>query len=207
MSADIIVKGSLLGFMTSFSMGPIFFTLLETGIRKGVRCAMSFSAGVMLSDALIIFLSFVSVHVLFQQSQAQRLLGIIGALALMGFGVYRWFTKESMDRNTGHETQPLGYFLYASKGFLINSLNPFVYLFWFSIVGVLTAQVMRSYVELGWFFGAAWGSVVLLDLLKAHSAARLQHYFTPRTMRTLSRIMGTVLVLFGSGLLWQSLTL
>ena len=53
---DLILKGIVTGFVLSIMVGPAFFVLLETSIRKGARAALSFDAGVLLSDFIYILI-------------------------------------------------------------------------------------------------------------------------------------------------------
>ena len=40
------INAILLGFGLAFMVGPVFFTLIETSITKGVRAALTFDLGV-----------------------------------------------------------------------------------------------------------------------------------------------------------------
>ena len=55
-----ILKAIPLGFFLSFMIGPVFFILLETSVIKGFRAAISFDAGVVLSDVLFIMIAYFS---------------------------------------------------------------------------------------------------------------------------------------------------
>ena len=49
---DLVLKGIVTGFILSIMVGPVFFVLLETSIKKGVRAALAFDLGVLLNDRL-----------------------------------------------------------------------------------------------------------------------------------------------------------
>ena len=52
------VNAVLLGFGLAFMVGPVFFTLIETSITKGVRAAITFDIGVVLADIMFITISY-----------------------------------------------------------------------------------------------------------------------------------------------------
>ena len=56
---DLVIKGILTGFILSIMIGPVFFLLLETSIRKGVRSALAFDCGVFISDIIYISLAYI----------------------------------------------------------------------------------------------------------------------------------------------------
>ena len=57
MMVGAIWKGFLTGIWLSMSFGPVFFLLIQTSIRKGIKHALFFDLGVFMSDLLSI-LSF-----------------------------------------------------------------------------------------------------------------------------------------------------
>ena len=56
---NLILKGIVTGFILSIMIGPVFFVLLETSIRKGIRAAIAFNIGVLLNDILYILIAYV----------------------------------------------------------------------------------------------------------------------------------------------------
>ena len=51
-------KGILFGFMISFMLGPAFFILIETSIKKGFKSAIFLDLGILLSDAIYLLAAF-----------------------------------------------------------------------------------------------------------------------------------------------------
>ena len=58
MAESILIKGILFGILLSFIVGPVFFVLLETSIKKGIRHAIFLDIGVLFSDILYLIASF-----------------------------------------------------------------------------------------------------------------------------------------------------
>lgn len=58
-----------IGFFLSFTLGPVFFVLLETSITKGVRPAIVFNLGVILADIVFISIAYFSTNQLLTKIQ------------------------------------------------------------------------------------------------------------------------------------------
>ena len=49
-----------IGILLSFTIGPVFFTVLETSISKGVKAAIFVDIGVVLSDVVFFVVDFLA---------------------------------------------------------------------------------------------------------------------------------------------------
>ena len=49
---EIIQNGVVFGILISFMLGPAFFILIETSIKKGFKAAIFLDIGILLSDAI-----------------------------------------------------------------------------------------------------------------------------------------------------------
>ena len=47
-----------LGIMLAFTIGPVFFILIETSITKGIRSALAFDLGAISGDIFFILLAY-----------------------------------------------------------------------------------------------------------------------------------------------------
>ena len=54
----IIQNGIVFGIIISFMLGPAFFILLETSIKKGFKAAVFLDLGILLSDAIYLLAAF-----------------------------------------------------------------------------------------------------------------------------------------------------
>jgi predicted membrane protein len=82
------------------------------------------------------------------------------------------------------------------KGFLLNILNPLIWLYWVSIITFLSAEMDLSVVERYYFFIGMLLAVFGTDVLKCRLAAMLQHWFTARIMNIFNKITGLILIAF-----------
>lgn len=202
---ELVYKGFFLGLITAFSFGPVFFSILETSIHKGVYFALCIALGVLLSDTCIISLSFFSVGHLIQDNSVKKIIGAIGGFLLLGFGIYHLLKPVPHPHTLQVKNESRwNYLLYLSKGFFINTLNPFVFIYWVSVVSIVTVEPDYSETDRLLFFVAALCSSFGFDMTKSFLAVRLKHLLTHRTMVIISRIVGVAIILLGMRLLYSS---
>ncbi len=75
---ELTYKGFFFGLITALSFGPVFFSILETSIQRGVAFALCIALGVLISDACIISISFFSVGTLIQDDPVKKIIGAAG---------------------------------------------------------------------------------------------------------------------------------
>jgi threonine/homoserine/homoserine lactone efflux protein len=202
---ELIYKGFFLGLITAISFGPIFFSIIETSIHKGVYFAISIAVGVLLSDVFIITVTFYSVGSLLHDDPMKKIIGAVGGFLLLGFGIYHLMKpvphpQTLQIKNHSH----FMYLLYLAKGFLINTINPFVFIYWVSAVSIITLEPEYKEGDLVLFFFAAVCSNFIFDVIKSFLAAKVKHLLTHRTMVIVSRIVGVAIILLGARLLWNT---
>ena len=93
----------------------------------------------------------------------------------------------------------------TAKGFALNSLNPFVLVFWIGVITALNARQVASKSNLLLFFSAVLITVFSTDLLKAFLATRLKKIMTISVLTWLNRISGIALIFYGMKLIYDIL--
>jgi threonine/homoserine/homoserine lactone efflux protein len=84
-----IGNGILVGVMLSFMAGPALFMLLQTSLHRGFRYGWYFAAGILLSDALVIFLIWRGIsQFLGEDPRSNIWFSLIGGIILILFGTY-----------------------------------------------------------------------------------------------------------------------
>ena len=195
-----IICGVLLSLF--FSLGPAFFALIQNSIHHGFRKAVSFAAGVSLSDVIVVFLMLTVLSNLDLNALLHNVyVSIIGGLATCIFGVLTYRSKvksaASADSRLKFSTEQVTHrWELLLKGFLLNILNPLIWLYWVSIITFLSAEMDLSVVERYYFFIGMLLAVFGTDVLKCRLAAMLQHWFTARIMNIFNKITGLILIAF-----------
>jgi threonine/homoserine/homoserine lactone efflux protein len=65
------LEGFLTGVGTIIFLGPVFFTLLQITLDRGLKAGFSVAIGILSSDILIVFLFYFGARELFQDDEIQ----------------------------------------------------------------------------------------------------------------------------------------
>jgi threonine/homoserine/homoserine lactone efflux protein len=201
---DALIKGLALGSILALSVGPVIFTIIKQSLNNGREGGFSFVAGVWLSDILLIVISNAFsewVKALLQYKQA---IGYIGSVFLIGMGLFYLFLKKvQLAQQANGEEQRFRKRDMAkifTSGFLINSLNPSVLLFW--LINATTFALTHSFRDRVLIFTVCMLFNMLADALKVLLAGKLRKKLTLHNLSLVNKISGVILVGFGVALLW-----
>ncbi len=193
-----VIGGILLGSVLALLVGPVFFMIINTSIKKGFIPASMLAVGVLLSDALFVVLTYFGSSVLFYLKTYHYIVGISGGLLITTFGIFTFFKKatvsaDALEMIDDSKTRAID----VIKGFTMNSINPSALLFWLGVAGTITVKEQYH----GWhsfvFYCATLGVVFSTDLLKAWIADRLKGIITSRALVWMNRISGVALAGYG----------
>ncbi len=198
---DALYKGMLLGLVLMISVGPIFFAVIETSINKGFYHALSIAVGTLFSDTMYIFLAYLGLSSYFEDNSFRLWMGFCGGFLLMGFGIINLLKKADMHAADLHLKKKSPYYHYVFKGFLINTLNPFVIFFWVSTLGWASLHFSSEQNAQTFFFVGVLGTVFLSDMAKAFLANKIKHIINRKLLLWVNRIAGVVMILFGIDLI------
>ena len=197
-------KGLLFGLLLSFLMGPVFFALLQTSIEKGFKAGLFMAIGVSLSDSFYMFLTYTSVSFLSDNVQVKFALGLFGSLVMIGFGLFTFLKPVPTKGLRQPHFVSNNYFRKILKGFILNSINPFILIFWLGVAGMITVELHYSFDQAFLFYAGVISMVLSADITKSYLANKLRDLITPRFMKILNRSVGIGLILFGFRLLYYA---
>lgn len=203
MIIEAILAGLGLGLALAVLIGPVFFALLQESIARGFNAGMAMAAGVSTGDALYIAVIFLAVDLLPTGPGFQVGLSIGGGLLLVGMGLASWFKRPqlpNLEAPTGLSAMENGRLFL--RGLALNSLSPFVLLFWLATVGKVRTSYGFNTHEQALCFVVTVLTVFGTDLLKAFSARQLARYLTAQRLLWLNRLVGLGLIAFGCRLFW-----
>lgn len=190
----------LLGFGLAFMVGPVFFVLLETSVVKGIRAAIVFDFGVVLSDALFIFIAYYGSRTFLVKLKDDPRLFLIGGIILISYGLYTVFYKKTKKTVTDSElvvvenNNYLGLFL---KGFFLNSINIGVLAFWLAIVIAISSGLQMNENKIFNYFVVVISTLLVTDLVKITAAKQLKKQLTPVVLRKIRQTIGIFFIIFG----------
>ena len=189
------------------NMGPAFITLVQTSLHRGFKSAAWFATGVILNDAMVIALCILTSVQVVMKSSFEAALACIGAgviLLLFGIFTYRRKVKEheeliekrSEEIMKDQEDKP-SWFVFLGKGFILNILNPFVWLFWFTAVAMVAGNMGGNKLSTVVFFVIILGTTLAMEMLKAWGAAKLKVFFNAERTTIMNKVAGILLMLCG----------
>lgn len=212
-SFSFLLWAILIGLFLSvvINMGPAFITLVQTSLHRGFRSAAWFATGVILNDAMVVSICILASVQIVMKSSFEAALACIGAgIILLLFGFFT-FQKKVKDRKEHDEfiekrtnevlkkqDQKPAWFVFLAKGFVLNILNPFVWIFWFSAVAMVAGNMGGNKVSTVVFFAIILGTTLFLELLKAWGAAKLKKFLDADRTTLMNKIAGILLMLCGA---------
>jgi threonine/homoserine/homoserine lactone efflux protein len=201
---EAILKGLALGIVLALSVGPIVFTIIKQSITLGHRGGLSFVAGVWLSDFILVFLSNVFTEWVSRLLEHRNAIGYGGSSFLIAMGVYFVFFKKVVLKATegehaGHISAMQMFRIFAS-GFLINSLNPGVIIFWLGNASILA--LTHTLNERIVIFSVCLLINMSADVGKVMMAGKLRKKMTVHNLAIINKISGAILIAFGMFLLY-----
>lgn len=207
-SSTMLLQGILLGFSLSFLVGPLLFAVVEAGISQGFRAGLSVASGIWFSDILFVSTILWSVETLAAVTAIQGFrtwVGILGGLLLIAFGLGSLFLKSKVKDGAEHKVEKRSYLSWWLRGFLLNLINPGTIFFWLGIVSAVVVPNNWTREQSMVFFAGMLGMLILTDTLKAWAAKRVRKFLTPHHARQIQKVIGMVLLVFGSVLIFRAI--
>ncbi|MCC1483444.1 LysE family translocator [Winogradskyella immobilis] len=205
---DDILTAIPFGVILAFTIGPVFFVLLETSATKGIKSALIFDFGVILADVVFILLAFFSTNKLVEKIKDDPSFLIFGGMLLVVYGVISFIKTSKSFRVIVREYHKVeiqkDYGKLFIKGFLLNFINIGVLLGWlgFIVIGTsLTTSENGAII----FVSTMLTTYFITDLFKIVAAKRLRTKLTPRRIFKTKKIIALAILGFGVLLLTQGL--
>jgi threonine/homoserine/homoserine lactone efflux protein len=213
MLVEPLLKGLLLGLILSLSIGPVIFAIVKQSLTNGKRSGYAFVAGVSSSDMVLLFICNVFTSLFNLVLNHKSSIALAGAGFLLLMGLYTLFFKKLKLENLGIDgvnkaisikNLISSYF----SGFLMNTLNPSVFLFWFAWTAAINNSADETPNPIQYkliVFGTCLGFVLLSDLIKVFLAGKLRPRLTEKNLLWINRISGMIILIFSAVLLYSAL--
>ncbi|MBU2949681.1 LysE family translocator [Tamlana agarivorans] len=205
---DDILTAIPFGIILAFTIGPVFFVLLETSATKGFRAAIIFDLGVILADIIFILIAFYSTNNLRGKIGNDPSFLIFGGVLLIVYGIISFIKTSKSFRTIVKEYYKVeiqkDYGKLFIKGFLLNFINIGVLLGWLGFI-VLGDSLTTSEHGGAIFIASMLGAYFISDLIKIVIAKRLKAKLTPRLIFKTKKVIAVVIFAFGILLLIQGL--
>lgn len=206
MILSLIYQTIVIVLLLTFSFGPAFFALINTGLKHGYKTGALLAVGVVVSDFILSMLIIILVHFgatnLIHDEKSQRFMGLMAGIVLLVFGAVHFRQPIPNKQDAPDLIAPSGRQM-VLKGFLLNCLNPAVWLLWLGNVTAVRKTLNYSIVKMIVYFSITLGLVLLVELAKVYAANKLTQVLTPKTMYIINIITGSLLVIFGLVLVYN----
>lgn len=200
-----ILEGLVFGLILACSLGPIFIALTQTSIDKGIKPGLTVGTGIWISDFIFVYVFYNFIKTIKNTIESEFFMfwmGISGALILCVFGLVLLIKKPELEYKKIDFTMKnyLGFWL---KGFLINTINPFTFVFWAGVISTYIIGRNTGPLESAVFLSTILIVIILSDAGKVFLAHFLKKWLTPKHINWVANISGVILILFGCFLAWR----
>lgn len=198
---SIVVSGMILGFAIAILVGPVFFLLLNTALRKGWLPAIYIALGVAISDIIYILAIYLGFSRFENSLISHDVLIFAGGILLIAFGLVMISKKIKIEPTDELVFTNKERIKYLSRGFMLNFINPSVIIFWIGAVSAATIKLENNSGLIFVFFTATMLTVFLFDVFKIYLSRKLSAIITEKSLRIINIVSGIAMVIYGFYLL------
>lgn len=203
------IPAILLGIVLSFTIGPVFFTILEISVSKGFKAAVFFNIGVVFSEIVFFAVAYASTSNLLNSIQENPSWKILGGVLLAFYagitllGMYQ--NKEKKEQQNLFKSPPPSPNLVKNliKGFGLNIINFAVLVFWILIVANYAPGFQGSQYKMIVFFLVIVGTYFTIDLGKIYLAQQLKTSLTDSVITKIKFIVNAIILIIGLVLIFE----
>ena len=196
-----------LGIILSFTIGPVFFTILEVSVSKGFKAAVFFNIGVVFSEIVFFAIAYASTSSLLESIQDNPSWKVLGGVLLSFYagitllGMYQ--NKEEKEYTIDSETVSPNLLKNLIKGFLLNIINFAVLVFWILIVANYGQGFKETQYKMVVFFLVIVGTYFTIDLGKIYLAQQLKTSLTKKIITKIKIAVNTIILIIGFVLIFK----
>jgi threonine/homoserine/homoserine lactone efflux protein len=195
----IFIEGYLLGIGTLIFIGPVFFYLLQTTLEKGMKYGIIVALGIIVSDVVCVAICATGARSFFNNDTNQFWTAIFGSLILFSLGL-KYIIKPAVNTIANQPVSANKLSLFT-QGFLINFINPFVFMVWIGFLVYGENRTTHSS-DLLLFVVAILLGILTTDLIKVLLSHKIRAYLQPRYLLIIARTIGVLLIIFSVRLLF-----
>jgi threonine/homoserine/homoserine lactone efflux protein len=194
---EVFAKALLLGVLLTLFVGPVFFMLIQASIRDGVKGGLSILLGLYLSDLLYIILTYYFFSLLITLEIPEAKIKLAGGVVFIILGVF-YFLKKKSKITTSKSTYKNNYL----KSFIINTLNPSAFFFWFAVLSWGNQHFNNK--ELIIYLGLGLLFALLFDFLKIYFSIYIAKLINSKSSSGFNKVIGAVIIFIGITLVYQN---
>ena len=197
-----------LGIILSFTIGPVFFTILEISVSKGFKAAVFFNIGVVFSEIVFFAIAYASTSSLLESIQENPSWKVLGGVLLSFYagitllGMYQ--NKYDVDHYSFNpKSESPNVIKNMIRGFLLNIINFAVLVFWILVVANYGPGFQDTDYKMVMFFLAIVGTYFSIDLGKIYLAQQLKNYLTKEIIVKIKLAVNVIILIIGLVLIFK----
>jgi len=197
-----------LGIILSFTIGPVFFTILEISVSKGFKAAVFFNIGVVFSEIVFFAIAYASTSSLLESIQENPSWKVLGGVLLSFYagitllGMYQ--NKDDVDHYSFNpKSESPNIIKNMIRGFLLNIINFAVLVFWILVVANYGPGFQDTDYKMVMFFLAIVGTYFSIDLGKIYLAQQLKNYLTKEIIVKIKLAVNVIILIIGLVLIFK----
>lgn len=193
-----IGQGFIFGIALAFSLGPSFFGLIQTSLKRGYRSGIAMALGIFLSDFIYLLLAWFGLSAWLMDDKYAIPVGLTGGALLIGYGIYQFVKKTKVQSIDGEVPEPKNsYGAMALKGFLMNLFNPFVIFLWIGAISLATTKFNNDFPVILTFFTSTLVTILGTDILKTLASHKIKGYLNENWIHRVNQIAGIIMMISG----------
>ena len=179
---------------------------MQSTLEHGTKAGFTAASGIWVSDIIIVSVTlfFIKrIDSIVQHPDFVFWMGLIGGIVLIGVGVANVLKQSHLDLDT-KKINASGWIGFWTRGFLVNTVNPFTFIFWLSTITSYVATKKLTIIESEYFVTAIIMTIIFTDSLKVLMAKAIRKRINEKTLNIINKVAGSALIIFGFVLMLRS---
>ncbi|MBW7844754.1 MAG: LysE family transporter [Bacteroidia bacterium] len=195
-------KGILTGLLFTLTFGTVFFSLIQTSVKRGISKALAIAIGVLMSDAFFISVTVLGIgFVTTEMHKYDVQIRIIGFAFLVFIGVRSIFKKE-VDHTDDIAPTERNASLYVLKGIMLNSINPMLLISWMGAYTYIKSTTQFNGNQILFYFIIVLCTMFATMFGIVYSAGKLKNVLSAKNLNRLNILSGIIFIIFAFAIIW-----
>jgi len=200
-----IWKGLIIGILFTLTFGTVFFSIIQTSIKRGLIKALFIALGVVLSDAFFITAAVLGTVFIADEIKTHDIeIRLIGFSFLLILGI-RSIVKKEIDHTNDEVPIAKKDILYIIKGIMLNSINPMILISWMGVTTYIETVHHFSLEKTVLFYLVVLATMFSTMLGISYFARKLKNVLSAENMNRLNVGSGIIFIIFAGIIIWPLL--
>ncbi len=207
---QLVLAGIAVGVLVAAPIGPVNVLCIQRAVARGFWAGVAAGLGAALGDGLLAAIAAFSVTAISDlMITYSGPIQLIGGLVLIAFGIGLLFKSPVLVMAPRRESRLSEHTGIIPQTFLLTVSNPGAILGMIAMIGALSSVIggLNGYLEALVLVASVMGGSLLWWLFLSELIATIRHRLNENRLKIVNRAAGTLLILFGVGLLLNEFVL